>query len=1209
MQCSQLLSELALQRLFSHARQNGDALGAERGLRDRLSQCESLTRVLRDANARAWLAIEVVLAGEELWDLVQTARDQTLDAGFYQPIRELLDAVSWSDPAGADVNCRRRIGQVLEAIQQTGLLTSGELKPAESFPQADALRETSNCQQTESAALEELAHHFEQAGYGDLRPLFKLRWRSGDSLLVLLIAALVSQAIQSESQLLECLAPFLNSPWTDADIQDLQKLAVLLHHHRARLDALLEEVRGAKRSLPAPWLEAADTRLERGSGFLQQADYEAAIAEFTAALKSDPTLIAAYTRRADAHRLRGQYPLALADYGSALRLDLSNVAAQLGRGRVQLLLGQHQAAIADYSAVIQLDPRNAVAYHCRGMARVDAGELDEAIDDFSATLVLDRHYPWAFHHRGDAYAAKGRYDAAISDYSEALKLDSSAALSYLRRADAYLFTKEYERAISDYGTVIRLDPFSVRAYARRGIAHRDSGRIEQAIADFNRALSLDPANASHYRERGRMFQIDGQRERALEDLEAALRLNENDPHLYYLRGEIHAELDHEAEALGDLSEAIRRDPTHAEALHARGRQYAAQGQLELALEDFGAALRINPTLTIALADRAKTFAQLGRLDEALADCDEALRQQPDLADAHLVRGTALVPKADLAAAMTNLTRAIELDPINASAHFHRGLVHARRGSVASALLDLTEAVRLDPENARTYAHRALVYWKSGRTEPALRDLAYAVQLDPRYAVTYSNLRGLAHASRGNYEFAVADFTVALQLDPKNANAQAGRARFLKALQTLPRPTEVSWIEGVITPAASDQHGIAPAARAPSAPPGSKTDIPTPPKTASPRQASVKTESFGETTEYGLEKVEDSATATPKRVQFENALDSSAEFELNYDATAASPDVDNSAEFELNSNAPATSPDPADSAVEDVVEEVAEVAEKVAKEEPADYAAEQQALALAAQRRAHFLALEKARQKEQSKAARQAEKRKKSQVADDDDDEPFHLRYQKQLASLAAAAVVFLGVWYGVRWFRTPYKPAAPLEAETVWQLFKTDPVAANRKYGNQRYFIRGKLMIPKRSFNDPAVVYFKLPGDDPPQLRCTLAALGEIAEEGIGVTKVPCLIAGEFQPYTDGPYVEITGGEFIGESSPPRSALGAPTGGQFGTSLAVRSSLLHQTNTHKLSNLAHPDFGVPFAWMTERGRLGVQASPPWLFLRSIADVSRQSKGP
>ncbi len=325
------------------------------------------------------------------------ARDDALDAGFYQPIRDLLDAVSWNEPANSDTHARRQLWQALEAIERTGLLTSGELRPAESFPSADAPFKTNHCEQTESAVLEKLAQDLEQAGYGDLRPLFKLSWRSSDSLLVVLVAALASLAIQTDPELLERLGPLLNSDSKDAGIQDVQKLADLLQHHEARLDALLDEVRGETRAPPVPsWLEAPDARLRRGLEFLQQADYEAAIAEFTAALKCDPTLVAAYKHRADANRLRGQYPLALADYGSALRLDPSNAAVQLSRGRVYLLLGQHRAAIADYSAVIQLEPQNTLAYYCRGLAYVDAGNLDQAIDDFSATLLLDRQVPLGF---------------------------------------------------------------------------------------------------------------------------------------------------------------------------------------------------------------------------------------------------------------------------------------------------------------------------------------------------------------------------------------------------------------------------------------------------------------------------------------------------------------------------------------------------------------------------------------------------------------------------------------------------------------------------------------------------------------------------------------------------------------------------------------------------------------------------------------------
>jgi tetratricopeptide (TPR) repeat protein len=1177
MQCSQVLSELALQRLLSHAQLNGDAPGAGRGLRNLLSECEpALTRALRDANARAWLAIEVVLAGEKLWECALRTREDALDASFYQPIRDLLDAVSWNDPAISDTNSRRRFWQALEAIQRTGLLTSGELPPAESSPSAEAASETNHREQSESAVLEKLAQDVEQAGYGDLRPLLNLRWRSGDSLLVLLVAALASSAIQTDPQLLESLGPLLKSDSKDAGIEDVQKLAALLQQHQARLDALLDEVRGATKAPPVPWLEAPDARLRRGLGFLQQADYEAAIAEFTAALKCDPSLVAAYKHRADVNRLRGQYPPALADYRSALRLDPSNAAAQLSRARVYLLLGQHREAIADYSAVIQLEPQNTLAYYWRGLAYVDAGDLDKAIDDFSATLLLDRQYTWAFHHRGDAYAAKGNYDVAISDYSDALKLDSSAAVSYLRRGDAFLFTKEYERAISDYGNVMRLDPLNVRAHAGRGIAHRNSGRLEQAIADFNRALALDPSNPTHYRERGIAYQLDGQPEQAFSSFDAALHLDQNDPHQYYLRGKASAEVGKADLALADLTEAIRRDPSHARAFHARGQLHADRGDLDWALRDYGAALQIDPSLTQALTDRARAFAQVNRLDEALADCNAALHQDPVSGRVHVIRGTVLVHRGDLASALQDLTRAVELDPKNSSAYYQRGLLRAKQADVPGALVDLTEAARLDPRSARIYAHRALVYWKAGKTEPALSDLAYAVQLDTRYAATYCNLRGMAHAAQGHYERAVADFTVTLQLEPRNANALTGRARYIKALeakvqaagltsfadQPLPVtmsqelrmvPSEVP--ADVVTPkqkpAEAASHGTSP--------PGERNKPAAARSAAGVALKATNAESTGDTAVYDLERSEDSSgpstppdrvLATAQRLPDQDVAivgtDSSAEFEL------ASPEASaDSAEFVVAEPAPETPDEPEPEPAPAVVESPEEEPEVDSKEQQQRRAQEL---------RARYEAAKKETERKQAEATARAKKREKRRaaVADDDEDAPFHVRWRKQLISLAAAASVLLCLWYGWRWYKTPYRPPTPLQAEAVWELFKSDPIAANRKYGNQRFFVRGKLFIEKKVFNEPQRAFFKLASDDIPRLRCTFASVGEMVEEGTGETRGICIISGEFQPYLEGPFVEITQCEFLGSSpvsAAGSSALGSSIDSQLARSLGDSADL------------------------------------------------------
>jgi hypothetical protein len=267
-------------------------------------------------------------------------------------------------------------------------------------------------------------------------------------------------------------------------------------------------------------------------------------------------------------------------------------------------------------------------------------------------------------------------------------------------------------------------------------------------------------------------------------------------------------------------------------------------------------------------------------------------------------------------------------------------------------------------------------------------------------------------------------------------------------------------------------------------------------------------------------------------------DSSGEFELATIDSAAQFEVDETADEAAPEAVAAPEPTPA-------IEETAQEDEESAKEK-------QQRTAQQMKLRYEWLKKEEEKKKAQAAAYQAKVKRKKrARSSDDDDDEPFHVRWRKQLISLAAAASVLFCLWYGWRWYKTPYRPPTPLQAEAVWELFKTDPIAANRKYENKRFFIRGKLFIEKKVFNEPQRAFFKLPNDEAPRLRCTFASVGEMVEEGSGETRGICIISGEFQPYLDGPVVEITQCEFLGSS--PVSAAGASALGSSVDRQLVRS--------------------------------------------------------
>src|SRR6516164_11314309 len=120
----QVLSGLALKRLLCHLTvgSNGE-LAPERLLRSE----HHVSRALRQANARAWVAVEALLAGEELWERAQLTWERTLEDEFFKPIRLLLDDISLAEIDGRGGEARRRAGQALQAALSSALLTSGAL--------------------------------------------------------------------------------------------------------------------------------------------------------------------------------------------------------------------------------------------------------------------------------------------------------------------------------------------------------------------------------------------------------------------------------------------------------------------------------------------------------------------------------------------------------------------------------------------------------------------------------------------------------------------------------------------------------------------------------------------------------------------------------------------------------------------------------------------------------------------------------------------------------------------------------------------------------------------------------------------------------------------------------------------------------------------------------------------------------------------------
>jgi tetratricopeptide (TPR) repeat protein len=278
-------------------------------------------------------------------------------------------------------------------------------------------------------------------------------------------------------------------------------------------------------SRPSQSGNTAQTYYERGMSLYNQSNYDAAIQEFTEAIRIDPNYALAYYNRGNSYRYKNDYDRAIADYTQAIRLDPNYRNAYSNRGfTYNEFKNEYDTAIADFNQAIRIDPNYALAYYNRGLAYYRKNDYDTAIADYTQVIRIDPNYANAYFGRGLAYRNKNDYDTAIADYNQAIRLNPNLAIAYNNRGNAYNGKGDYDAAIADYTQAIRLDPNDAIAYNNRGAAYWYKDDYDAAITDYNKAIQLDPNYAFAYQGRGLAYQQKGDQSRADADFAKAREL-------------------------------------------------------------------------------------------------------------------------------------------------------------------------------------------------------------------------------------------------------------------------------------------------------------------------------------------------------------------------------------------------------------------------------------------------------------------------------------------------------------------------------------------------------------------------------------------------------------------------------------------------------------------------------------------------------------
>jgi serine/threonine protein kinase/HEAT repeat protein len=389
----QHLSLVALQQViggacravgFEAAEKAGDAVAGFL-TRHFTDHSQALSKALHEANARAWKALEVALAGDSLWERGKVLLAAADTRAFRQQVRAFLEATPLGGLPSHGQEFRQQCLRELRAARDKKLLTHGALDPQHLARQVGAFARFSDPQrllEAEWQTIDQLACELRQAGYPALGQLLSLRPSQGPPLLAVAVRYFFRRAVEEDSKLFQGLA-FAEWESLAADQErGFTALSEALTEHSQQLESLLADVQGVV-------VETRD-----------------AVLDIKGEIQGQREQI----------RELGQAVLQLLDQHQLQRRSLS-VADSLSirsEGERQLV----QSLVARYRA-LPPEQRNQLPalLNALGKLEVVAGDYDEAQRDFQevATLVVEP--------QAQAEAHLNAYRAALErrDWTAALK--------------------------------------------------------------------------------------------------------------------------------------------------------------------------------------------------------------------------------------------------------------------------------------------------------------------------------------------------------------------------------------------------------------------------------------------------------------------------------------------------------------------------------------------------------------------------------------------------------------------------------------------------------------------------------------------------------------------------------------------------------------------------------------------------------------------
>lgn len=411
---------------------------------------------------------------------------------------------------------------------------------------------------------------------------------------------------------------------------------------------------------------------------------------------------AGYSRSGYLLSRHGDYDAAIADYDAALALDARSASTLGDRGMAYAWTGHLARARADFDAALAVDPHEWVALDGRGLLAQRAGDEAGAIAAFSAALRSNPKDDFALQSRAYAYWALGKRGEALADYSAAIRRKPQVAQLYWYRAVLLRQEGRKAPALAQARLVTTANPKSAPAWFVAGSIYASCNERAQASAAYDHAVSLAPDARTYLMRAAFRHWADLSGKRA--DIERALKLAPTSAVALTMLAQVQMAAGRYAAAASSLTKAIGPAPAGPDTLTLRGIAYERAGETALARADF--------TRALALAKQAGPLnnicwelATAGlSLDKALDACNAAIAEGPVFPAVLDSRGFVLMRLGHYHQAIASYDAALRLSPLQANSLYGRGICELRVGRILRGRADMRAATELSPRVADEFAH-------------------------------------------------------------------------------------------------------------------------------------------------------------------------------------------------------------------------------------------------------------------------------------------------------------------------------------------------------------------------------------------------------------------------------------------------------------------------------------------------------------------------